>query len=214
MSRCARLIVPDYPLHIVQRGHNRQDVFVDCQDFHVYLGNLSKWKKELGCKVYAFCLMGNHVHLVVDPGRQAANVSRLMKLLAGRQTQYANAGRRRRGTLWEGRFRSSLIASERYLVACCRYVEMNPVRAGIVGDPSDYPWSSFRTRAGLAAVDWLDDPPVSAMLNFIEPGRGGEWEALQNALRRGQPAGDEESLAKLEEVAERRILPCPVGRPV
>jgi len=188
-------------------------VFFSQNDYRVYLANLSRWKQELECRVYAFCLMGNHVHLIVDPGQLAVNVSHLMKRLAGRQTQYTNAATRRRGTLWEGRFCSSVIVTERYLLACCRYVEMNPVRAGMVNSPGDYPWSSFRVKLGLSAIDWLDAPPLSAQINIIEPVTGGEWEALQNALRRGQPAGDAGSLIKLEGAAGKCVHPRSVGRP-
>jgi len=103
--------------------------------------------------------MTNHVHLVVDPGDNPESLGKRMKRLAGRQTRYVNRLEGRSGTLWEGRFRSSPIDTNAYLLACCRYVEMNPVRAGIRGDPADYPWSSCAAKTGKRRLDWL---------NFVE----------------------------------------------
>jgi len=139
MPRTARIILPAYPHHIIQRGHNRQSVFACEDDYRYYLENLAEWKERFACKVYAFCLMTNHVHLIVKPGEDAENLSRLMKRLAGRQTRFVNRQEGRSGTLWEGRFKSSPIESNSYLLACCRYVEMNPVFAGMCDDPAEYP---------------------------------------------------------------------------
>ena len=144
MPRKARVILPNMPHHIVQRGHNRQVVFVEDQDYLYYLDNLSEWKAKLECKIYAFCLMTNHVHLVVDPGNDPNSLSLLMKRVAGRQTRLVNKLESRTGSLWESRFKSSAIETDRYLLACCRYVELNPVRAGMVSSPIDYRWSSYR----------------------------------------------------------------------
>ena len=112
-------------------------------------------KEELGCKVYAYCLMTNHIHLLVEPIDKAENLA----LLACRQTRYVNKLEGRCGTLWEGRYRSSPVDRNEYLLACCRYVELNPVRAGIAVTHENYGWSSFRQRAGLAPMEWLDADP-------------------------------------------------------
>ena len=106
---------------------------------------------KFGVALHAYCLMGNHVHLLASP-TDASGLARLMKALAGRATRYRNRLERRTGTLWEGRFRSSLVQSERYLLACSRYIELNPVRAGIVAEPLAYPWSSYPQRMGRAAA--------------------------------------------------------------
>ena len=124
MPRTARIVVMGYPHHIIQRGHNRQVVFASDEDYQYYLDNLCEWKEKLGCKVYAYCLMTNHVHLIVDPGEDGGNLARLMKRVAGRQTRYLNKLQKRTGSLWEGRFKSSTISADEYLLACSRYVEV------------------------------------------------------------------------------------------
>jgi putative transposase len=106
-----------YPHHIIQRGHNRQVVFASDEDYQYYLDNLCEWKEKLGCKVYAYCLMTNHVHLIVDPGEDGGNLARMMKRVAGRQTRYLNKLEKRTGSLWEGRFKSSTISADEYLLA-------------------------------------------------------------------------------------------------
>jgi len=103
MPRTARLVVPDHPHHIIHRGHNRQPVFVSDDDYRYYLDNLLEWKTKLKCRLYAYCLMTNHVHLIVDPGENEVNLAKLMKRVAGRQTRYVNKLEKRTGTLWEGR---------------------------------------------------------------------------------------------------------------
>lgn len=148
MPRAARVVLADYPHHIVQRGHNRAPVFLSSEDHLYYLENLKEWKKNLGCKVYAYCLMTNHVHLIVDPCENIENLALLMKRVSGRQTRYVNRLGNRRGTLWEGRYKSSPISTDEYLLACCRYVELNPLRAQMVGSPEEYRWSSYRHKAG------------------------------------------------------------------
>ena len=131
-------MVPNTPHHIVQRGHNKQVVFVSDDDYQYYLENLFEWKAQLNCKVYAWCLMTNHIHLVINPGDEVDNLGKLMKRLAGKQTRYVNRLERRSGSLCEGRYKSSPIETDTYLLACCRYVELNPVRAKMVEKPEEY----------------------------------------------------------------------------
>jgi len=149
MPRKARIVVPKTPHHIRQRGHNRQTVFAHDEDYQYDLENLFEWKKEFDCRVYAWCLMTNHVHLIIQPGGSTEGLSQLMKRLAGRQTRYVNRLEQRTGSLWEGRFKSSPIETDTYLLACCRYIELNPVRARMVVRPEDYLWSSYRMKTGL-----------------------------------------------------------------
>lgn len=160
MPRQARVIVPGLPHHIVQRGHNRQPVFVEDRDYEYYLSNLKEWKATLGLAVYSYCLMTNHVHLVVGANDELTSIPQLMKRLAGRQTRFVNAMERRSGSLWEGRYKVSPIDTDSYLLSCCRYVELNPVKARMVESPEDYSWSSYAMRVGLAGNDWLDEPPT------------------------------------------------------
>ena len=109
MPRSARIIMPNHPHHVIQRGHNQQTVFTNDDHYRYYLDNLAEWKEALDCKIFAFCLMPNHVHLVIDPGGNPENLGKLMKRVAGRQTRYANRVEGRSGTLWEGRYKSSPI---------------------------------------------------------------------------------------------------------
>ena len=139
MPRLGRVVVPNYPRHIVQRGHNKQVVFAQEGDFRYYLSTLEDFKALYDVKVYGFCLMTNHVHLILQPGEAISGLGQLMKRLSGRQTRFVNRQEFRTGTLWEGRYRSSPIETDAYLLACCRYVELNPVRARMSDDPAAYP---------------------------------------------------------------------------
>ncbi len=167
MPRNGRVVLQNYPHHIVQRGHNRQVVFAGEDDFRYYLDTLIKWKTEYGVKVYGYCLMTNHVHLVLEPPDEIAVLGRLMKRLAGRQTRYVNRLEGRRGTLWESRYKSSPIQTDEYLLACCRYVDLNPVRARMVVSPQDYHWSSYRMKVGLDASSWIDEDPCYLSLGLV-----------------------------------------------
>jgi len=158
MPRQARVIVPGFPHHIVQRGHNRQPVFVERRDFEYYLANLQEWKQVYELEVFSYCLMTNHVHLVVQANDNLTSIPQLMKRLAGRQTRFINALEKRSGSLWEGRHKISPIDTDAYLLACCRYVELNPVKAGMVDKPELYEWSSNSARVGVSHSQWLDEP--------------------------------------------------------
>jgi putative transposase len=155
MPRKPRLIVPEWPVHIIQRGNDRMTCFREEGDYLVYLALLRQISKKTGCEVHAYCLMSNHIHLLVTPQGPDA-CSGLMKELAQRYSYYFNHKHRRTGPLWEGRFRSCVIESSRYAVACYRYIELNPVRAGIVSHPAAYPWSSYAVSSGSRR-----DPMVS-----------------------------------------------------
>ena len=143
MPRRARLAVAGIPWHIVQRGNNRSACFYAEQDYHYYLDTLAKQAEKWECQVHAYVLMTNHVHLLLTPTHREGP-SLLMKHLGQRYVQYVNRTYRRSGTLWEGRFRSCLAQSESYVLTCYRYIELNPVRAGMVSHPGAYPWSSYR----------------------------------------------------------------------
>jgi len=156
MPRHARLCIAGVPLHVIQRGNNRERCFVAEPDFRLYLALLNELSARLECAVHAYVLMTNHVHLLLTPQR-ATGASLLMKHLGQRYVQYVNRVQRRSGSLWEGRFRSSLVDSDGYLLRCHRYIECNPVRAGMVDDPADYPWSSYRANA-MGASDPLITP--------------------------------------------------------
>jgi putative transposase len=151
MPRHARLRIGGLPLHVIQRGVNRCACFGDESDYGVYLALLEELSTRYECAMHAYVLMTNHVHLLVTPP-EPDGASKLMKHLGQRYVQYFNRRHKRTGSLWEGRFRSSLIDSEGYLMRCHRYVEMNPVRAGMVQRPSDYRWSSHGSNESLQRV--------------------------------------------------------------
>lgn len=226
MPRTARIVIPDYPHHVIQRGHNRQVVFSAVDDYLYYLDNLAEWKAIYECKIYAFCLMTNHVHLVINPGDNPENLGKLMKRVAGRQTRYTNCQEGRSGTLWEGRFKSSPIDSNSYLLACCRYIEMNPVAAGICNAPADYPWSSCRSKIADKQFEWLDLDPLYQSLapsaeercqrykDFLsESVSDQERETIKRAVQRGQLTGGASFIDEIERRLNRRIELRGQGRP-
>ena len=202
MPRSARIILPHTPHHIVQRGHNRQTVFVSDDDYNYYRENLIEFKREFNCRIYAYCLMTNHVHLIIDPGDNPEILSQLMKRVAGRQTRYVNRLEKRTGSLWEGRFKSSIVSTSEYLPACCRYIELNPVRARVVVNPADYKWSSFNCLAHGKSDPVVDQRPCYTSLGKNGPERQEAWKTyvydtiadyqlklIRDALQRGQVTG-------------------------
>jgi putative transposase len=148
MARVARLVFPGVALHIIQRGNNRNACFAHDSDYLTYLSTLRQLSVKHECMVHAYCLMTNHVHLLLTPSRAEA-CGLLMRDLGRSYVLYFNRRHDRSGTLWEGRFRSCIAESSRYVMACYRYIELNPVRAGMVGDPGDYAWSSHAANVGL-----------------------------------------------------------------
>jgi putative transposase len=227
MPRTGRVLLPHCPHHVVQRGHNRRRVFAEKHDYQRYLDNLAEFKRLFSVKVYAWCLMRNHVHLLLDPGGDAAAIGRLMKRVAGRQTRFYNRMHRATGTLWESRYKSSPVDRDDYLLACVRYIELNPVRAYLVAAPEDYPWSSCRYRLGEASCPWLDEDPGYLALGASEMRRRmqywqflraaipeDEWNVIRTAVRRNQLTGAANFVARAEEILGRRIRSRPPGRPV
>jgi putative transposase len=142
MPRRARLSLPAIAWHIIQRGNNRAVCFFAEEDYLFYRHHLRELAARFGCAIHAYVLMTNHVHLLLTPAK-ADGASLLMKHLGQRYVQYINRSYQRSGTLWEGRFRSCLAQSEDYVLACYRYIELNPVRAAMVRQPQDYRWSSY-----------------------------------------------------------------------
>tara|TARA_R110000751_G_scaffold150109_1_gene255101 strand:+ start:13563 stop:14213 length:651 start_codon:yes stop_codon:yes gene_type:complete len=175
------MVLPNYPHHIVQRGHNRQVVFARADDFQRYLTDIRGLKVQFGIKLYAWCLMTNHVHLLVCP-ESAFGLGQFMKALAARATRYRNRLEERTGTLWEGRYKSSIVDTEAYLLAWCRYIELNPVRARVVARAADYPWSSFQHRMQSSpTIELLDAHLCYESLALTESGRQEQYEQFVNA---------------------------------
>lgn len=148
MARRTRLVYPGIALHVIQRGVNRAACFHGDSDYLVYLSNLRHLSAKHGCALHAYCLMTNHVHLVLTP-THPDSCTAMMRDLGQRYVPYFNARHGRTGTLWEGRFRSCIVESAHYVLACHRYVELNPIRAAIVTRAADYPWSSHAANSGM-----------------------------------------------------------------
>ncbi|MGZ8919130.1 MAG: transposase, partial [Methylobacter sp.] len=156
MARLPRIIIPGQPQHIIVRGNNRSEIFCCDADYRFYLEKLQAACKKHDCQVHAYVLMTNHVHLLMTPFSEAG-LGKTLQMLGRYYVQYFNYCYRRTGTLGEGRYKATLIDSESYLLTCMRYIELNPVRAGMVTDPADYPWSSYRLNA-LGQADDLVTP--------------------------------------------------------
>ncbi len=156
MARQRRVLLDGCPVHLVQRGHNKQRCFFSDADYRRYLQWLGEALSAAGCRLHAYVLMTNHVHLLVTP-RDAASVPRIVMSLGRTYVRYVNGTQQRTGTLWESRYRSSIVSTDFYLLACYRYIEMNPVRAGMVRDPAEYRWSSYRANA-LGRADSIVSP--------------------------------------------------------
>lgn len=227
MPRKARVLVPGCPHHIVQRGHNRNAVFVADEDYQFYLENLLESKEALAIKVYGWCLMTNHIHLIVEPIAEPESLSLLMKRLSGRQAAYTNKLEGRCGSLWQGRFKASPVQRDAYLLACLRYVELNPVRAGMVATVEDYPWSSYRERAGiktrkLLALDncylGLADTERERLQRYRrflgEPSSNDEMALIREGLQRNQLTGNSRFVDEVERRTGLRVERRGRGRPV
>jgi putative transposase len=146
MARLPRFIVPGQPQHVIVRGNNRTEIFCADADYHFYLEKLQMACAKHGCEVHAYVLMTNHVHLLITPHADVS-LGKTLQMLGRYYVQYFNYCYQRTGTLWEGRYKATVIDSEAYLLTCMRYIELNPVRAGMVSHPSEYPWSSYHYNA-------------------------------------------------------------------
>jgi len=225
MARLPRLTAPGLPHHLIQRGNNRQAVFGDEADCVRYLDDLAELTARHGVAIHAYVLMPSHVHLLATPAAADA-LARVMQAMGSRYVRWFNARHGRTGTLWEGRFRSTVVQTDRYLLACMRYLESNPVRAGLVDEPSAFRWSSCRHHIGLRvdplitehAVFWgLGNTPFerqSAYRRLFEQG-GGEEEiqAIRQATRRGWALGEPSFVEEVSVKAGRRASPVRPGRP-
>jgi len=225
MPRKTRFFVPEVPVHIVQRGNNRQPVFFRDADRRHYLRWLSEAAERFDCRIHAYVLMTNDVHLLATPARQDS-VSRMLQQLGRLYVPYVNRTQRRSGTLWEGRYRASLVQAETYLLTCYRYIELNPVRAGMVQTPGEYPWSSFRCNA-LGASDPLIIPhPLYLAIDRKPERRRESYRSLcqsvvaeqdlgtiRQCLQTGTPMGNSGFRDKIEQTLRVKVGYARRGRP-
>lgn len=225
MPRQPRLILPGVAAHIIQRGNDRKACFREPSDYLLYLTHLRELAAKHACSVHAYCLMTNHVHLLVTPSTAQACTG-LMRDLGQRFVQYFNKRYARTGTLWEGRYRSSIVESARYVLACYRYIELNPVRAGMTADPAGYDWSSHAENAGYRPQKLVVPHAEFAALAVDVHARDSAYRALfrsefessvlkdiRDAANGGYPLGSDSFKAALSVSSSRRIARGKAGRP-
>lgn len=225
MARLPRLTVPGYPHHVIQRGNNRQQVFASADDYLAMLELLRENSRRFDVAVHAYVLMGNHFHLLATPGTDDG-IPRMMQAIGRSYVRRFNDAHGRSGTLWEGRYRSTLIQTERYLLACMVYIDLNPVRAGLVAAPADYPWSSHGHYVGLRSEPLLTPHPLywalgntpfareAAYAELVHAGLSQERQAaLTESALRGWALGEPAFVADLQKRTARRVSRTAAGRP-
>ncbi len=226
MARLPRLTIPGYPHHIIQRGNNRQAIFLQEADYRFMLDLLAEQGKKFQVEIHAYVLMGNHFHLLATPQTQDG-LPLMMQAVGRSYVRYFNRQHQRSGTLWEGRYRSTIVQSERYLLACMAYIDLNPVRAGMVAQAGDYPWSSARHHLGRThdallvphALYWqLGNTPFAREAAYgalLQAGLSAQQEeGLRSSVHSGWALGEGEFIAALQEHTNRRVSKGRPGRPV
>jgi putative transposase len=226
MPRRARIAVPGIPWHIIQRGNNRSACFFTDEDRRRYLDTLREQAEKHGCAIHAYVLMTNHVHLLLTPAREDS-AGLLMKHLGQRYVQYVNRTYRRSGTLWEGRFRSCLARDPEYVLGCYRYIELNPVRAAMVGHPGEYRWSSYRANAEGERDRVITPHEDYLRLGPADESRRESYRALfrahldpeivasiRSATNGNYALGSERFQEEIGRMLRRRVVPGKSGRPV
>lgn len=228
MSRLPRYVIPGQPQHIIQRGNNRQVIFAAEADYQFFRDVLVKAAEMHGLAVHAYVWMTNHIHLLATP-ESGRSISTVFQSVGRRYVQYFNYTYRRSGTLWEGRYRATVVDSERYLLTVMRYIELNPVRAGIVVDPSEYPWSSYLCNAfgdSGSNSNWivphreylsLGATPAKRQSTyhgvFQEAIAAKDLSDIRECTHKGWALGNERFREQIEAVGKRRAASKGVGRP-
>lgn len=225
MARLPRLTLAGHLHHVIQRGNNRQPIFVDGADFETMLSLLADNAGRCAVAVHAYVLMPNHFHLLLTPSSEEG-LPQMMQAVGRRYVQYFNRRHARTGTLWEGRYRSTVLQPERYLLPCMVYLDLNPVRAGLAARAMEYPWSSHAHWAGVCvdrlltphAQYWaLDNTPFAreaAYAALVESGIGEqEQQALTASALSGWALGSDEFVANLQKHTDRRVVRKKAGRP-
>jgi len=226
MARLPRIDPAGIPEHVIQRGNNRQACFKQGQDYAIYANYLAQYADEFSVSIHAWVFMTNHVHLLLTPSFRGG-VSKMMQALGRRYVRYFNRRNQRSGTLWEGRFRASLVESERYFLTCQRYIELNPVRAGMVEGPSRYRWSSYHCHA--LGEQWKMHSPHEQYLNLHQDteARLAVYRELVSekidtrlidetraAVNKGLALGSDRFKEEIEALYGRRVTAAQMGRPL
>jgi len=225
MARQPRLTLPGYPHHVIQRGNNRQVIFAKTADYQRLLDLLDDNARQFDVAIHAYVLMSNHFHLLVTP-QSSDGLPQMMQAVGRRYVRYFNDSQQRSGTLWEGRYRSTLIQTDRYLLACMAYIDLNPVRAGLVAQAADYPWSSHGHYIGRRAdklvtphpLVWeLGNTPFAREAAYAELVQAGvnpvQQTALTDATLSGWALGEPDFVADLQKRTQRRVVKGQAGRP-
>lgn len=223
MPRLPRNLVAGLAQHVIVRGNNRQAVFFADSDYRLYLESLKLAADRYTCAIHAYVLMTNHVHLLVTPSTDDG-LSRMIQSVGRRYVRYINAIYQRTGTLWEGRFKAALIDSERYLLTCMRYIELNPVRAGMIKEPGAYPWSSYPVNASGKTSDLITPHTVYLSLSSSDRERQQMYRQLfqvdidtddlnriRSATQRGEVIGHQRFRDQIADVLARQIEKMPHG---
>lgn len=225
MPRKPRILLDGYAVHIVQRGVDRAATFFDYVDYLAYLNYLKEASDLYGIDVHAYCLMTNHVHLLVTPA-SAADLPLAMKRTTQLYVQHINKVYRRSGPLWEGRYKASIVGSDRYLLSCYRYIELNPVRARMVEGPSDYRWSSHRVNACDQISSLVTPHPTYLSLGIDDKRRATAYvelfdtsldakalDKIRVCTQQGYPVGDSKFVEQIGQMLDRKLVIRPRGRP-
>lgn len=216
MPRTARLVVPGLPHHVTQRGNRRQPTFFCDSDYRFYMKLLARWCEQSATAVWAWCLMPNHVHLILVPSSESG-LAAALRPAHGRYSSFVNAREGWTGHLWQSRF-ASFVMDERHLIACARYVELNPVRAGFAGRAEDWLWSSARVHLGGRSDGLVDAAPLLERWpdwrTVLDEGLEPEMrEAIRVRERSGRPLGDPAFLAGLAAAGHDRVVTARVRLP-
>ena len=223
MARLPRFVIPDQPQHVIVRGNNRTEIFCAEADYKFYLEKLQLACDKHGCKLHAYVLMTNHLHLLITP-QEEQGIGKAMQMLGRYYVQYYNYTYQRTGTLWEGRYKATLIDTETYLLTCMRYIELNPVRAGMVAHPSDHPWSSYHSNALGQANDLItphleywrlgktdEDRQAAYRQLFKSHIPESRMDEIRGATNKAWVLGNDRFKRRIQKQLERRIEPNAKG---
>ncbi len=225
MARLSRVSPIGIAQHVMQRGNNREICFVNKEDMKAYLNWLKVFSKKYQVDVHAWVLMTNHVHILCTPNEEGA-ISKMMQSIGRMYVRYFNFTYQRSGTLWEGRYKSNLIQSGQYLLELYRYIELNPVRASMVTDPSEYSWSSYHCNALGIATELQTPHEIYTALGKSRDERQKNYQALfkshistellkeiTNSVDKGLALGNEQFTMQIEALTDKRVTPRKAGRP-
>lgn len=225
MARLPRYFAPNCPQHVILRGNNREPIFAADADYLKFVEGLRDAARAHGLTIHAYVCMTNHIHLLATP-KAETSLGKTMQSLGRKYVQYFNYTYRRSGTLWEGRYRATVVDAERYLLTCLRYIELNPVRAGVVGHLREHRWSSYRAHAEGSTDELVSPHALYMRLGATAGERQSAYRqlfrtqlakadigAIREATNKTWALGSDRFRAKIEALAGRRAAPLPRGRP-